>query len=383
MSATATWPPRPDGESDAGVHTNDAICMVSAMRWLEQAVATGYGGSYAATTLQAFASDTRLGYQRELRRYAACIRKQPGAGARESLDDHTLHLVQTTSSDSSIKKLISGVRILEKLRWVPPTVCAGDWLVVQSIEKFQQKIGKIPAKTWVLRRGLSATCRMATSPAEWELCPMSALSISFGLRAVEALSVAYDGEKVTFMGAKGRLGTHSESPGPWAREWGEPLRMLRAQHGYPPGRSAWFTSRAALHKGFKELAEKPGLECKLLRWHSWRRYASAQLCLLGAPTGSLLRWGGWVSPSMLKIYAYSWQFVRGGPLPVAAIDERSAVSFSERPGTTLQLWALWLRADIALALAGQEAPQRSPRASVLVAPGTKQKRTRSQPEAAA
>ena len=77
--------------------------------------------------------------------------------------------------------------------------------------------------------------------------------------------------------------------------------MPRARHGYPPGRSAWFTLQAALHKGFKELVEKPELECKLLRWHSWRPYALAQLRLLGAPTNSLLRWGGWASPIMLKI----------------------------------------------------------------------------------
>ena len=90
--------------------------MVDAVRHLEQAVAAGYGGSYAATALQAFANETQHGYRRELRRYAARIRKQPGASTRESLDDHILHLVQTTSSESSIKRLISDVKILEKLR---------------------------------------------------------------------------------------------------------------------------------------------------------------------------------------------------------------------------------------------------------------------------
>ena len=77
---------------------------------------------------------------------------------------------------------------------------------MQGIVKFQQKIGNIPAKTWASVRNFAAMCRLASAPAEWELCAMSAFNISFGLRVVEALSVAYDGERVTFMGAKGRSG---------------------------------------------------------------------------------------------------------------------------------------------------------------------------------
>ena len=144
-------------------------------------------------------------------------------------------------------------------------------------------------------------CKLARSPADWELCAMAALSASFGLRAIEAMSVSYDGGSVRYAGAKGRRGLHSEEAGPLAREWGEFLQMLRARHGFPPARSAWFTSRAALHRGIAELVGRPESDCKALRWHSWRWYGAAQLRLLGAPTQSLLRWGGWATPSMLKV----------------------------------------------------------------------------------
>ena len=76
----------------------------------------GYGALYATTALQGIARDTLEGYRGEVRKYAARIRRQPGASTRESLHDQTVHLVQSTSSDASIKKLISGVCILEKLR---------------------------------------------------------------------------------------------------------------------------------------------------------------------------------------------------------------------------------------------------------------------------
>ena len=284
--------------------------------------------------------DTNRGYLQELRKFVRRIRQQPGASARTSLDDQVLHLVQTTQSESSLKKLLSGLRLLEKLRWIPQTVSAGDWLVMQAMEKCQEKLGKVGSKSRASMRGFASMCKLARSPADWELCAMVALSMSFGLRAVEALSVSYNGGTVHYAGAKGRRGRHSEEAGTWACEWGEFLQMLRARHGFPPARSAWFHSKAALHKGFAELVGRPESDCKAPRWHSWCRYGAAQLRLLGAPTQSLRRWGGGATPNMLKVYVYppsSWSFIRGGPLPVATIDEHRSVTLSERAGTTLQL----------------------------------------------
>ena len=273
------------------------------------------------------------GYLQELRKFVRRVRQQPGASAQTSLDDEVIHLVQTTQTESSLKKLLSGMRLLEKLRCIPPTVAAGDWLVVQAMEKYQEKLGKVSAKSWASMRGFASMCKLARDPADWELCAMEALSVSLGLRAVEAPSVSYEGGTVQYMGAKGRRGRQSDTAGPWAREWGEFLQRLRARHGFPPFRSAWFHSRAELHKGIAEMVGRPGSECKALRWHSWRRYGAAQLRLLGALTQSLLRWGGWATPSMVKILAYppsSWQFVCGGPLPVATIDDNRKVHFTER-----------------------------------------------------
>ena len=160
--------------------------------------------------------------------------------------------------------------------------------------------------------------------------------------------------------------------------------MLRATHGYPPppppGGSAFFPMRAALHKGLSELVGKLEPLCQSLRWHSWRKFGAAQRRLLGGPTDSLLRWGGWATPSMLNIYAYppaSWTFNRAGPLPVAEIDEKLIV-LSEKPGTTLQLWAPWLRAHIALAVQAQLSSSRPAGAQIRQTTGAKRCHTRSQ-----
>ena len=169
---------------------------------------------------------------------------------------------------------------------------------------------------------------------------MAALSICLGLRAIQAVSVSYNEGEIKYMDAKGRKGRQSEQAGPWAREWGEFLQLLRAKHGHLLSRSAWFHSREALHKGLRELVGKPESKCKSLCGHLWRRFGVAQLRLLGAPIASLLRWGGWATLSMLKIYAYpppSWEFCKGGPLPVAHINQKMEITFSERAGTTPQL----------------------------------------------
>ena len=143
-----------------------ALNMVGAVRRLEAAVTEGFAAWYAGRALCGLTHDTNWGYVHELRRCAARIRKQPGASARESLDDQLLHLAQTTNSESSIKKLLSGIRLLEKLRWAPSTVCAGDWLFVKRVEEFREKAGKPPFKTWASLRSFADMCRLASGAAD-------------------------------------------------------------------------------------------------------------------------------------------------------------------------------------------------------------------------
>ena len=47
------------------------------------------------------------------------------------------------------------------------------------------------------------------------LCAIAALCIGFGQRVVEAISVSFDGEHVTFTAAKGRRGWHVVTRGSW------------------------------------------------------------------------------------------------------------------------------------------------------------------------
>jgi len=51
---------------------------------------------------------------------------------------------------------------------------------------------------------------------------------------------------------------------------------------------------------------------------------------------------------MLRIYAYPshhWEFVRGGPLFIPS-RAGSLIGSQEQAGTTYQIWAPWVRADL-------------------------------------
>ena len=111
---------------DAGDHTSDGLLMVGTVQRLEEAITAGYASSYARTTMCGLADDTKRGYVLELRRLAVRIRRQPGGSTRESLVNQILHLVHTTIIESSLKDLDSGLCVIEKLGWIPPTMCAPD-----------------------------------------------------------------------------------------------------------------------------------------------------------------------------------------------------------------------------------------------------------------
>ena len=163
-SFTGNKPPN----SNFDLLTDDAVRMVEAACKLEVAVNAGYAVSYASRAMCGLANDTRTGYGGELRKLVARIRKQPGASAWESIDDQILFLVQHHQTDSALKKLLSGIMVLEKLRWIPRTVCAGDWLVVQAVESFREKITKRKSKTWASMHGFLLMCQLARGAADWE-----------------------------------------------------------------------------------------------------------------------------------------------------------------------------------------------------------------------
>ena len=142
----------------------------------------------------------------------------------------------------------------------------------------------------------------AKTKLDWEVVALSALSIALGLRISEAAAAAPGEAELRFRGTKGRSGLHRPKMGPWARKWGDFLARFRAISGHHPHRPAFFTSKAHLAAAFLELVHSPGCTCKTIRWHSWRRFGTAQLQALGLPLHLVQIWGGWKSPAVARMY---------------------------------------------------------------------------------
>ena len=85
------------------------------VRRLHEEASKWFAESYTATALVGIADDTQDSYLEELRKFATFAKMRPGESNREALSVYMLHLVCTTGSDGDFKKVLAGVRFLEKL----------------------------------------------------------------------------------------------------------------------------------------------------------------------------------------------------------------------------------------------------------------------------
>ena len=122
--------------------------LVGAVRRLDEEVSKGSAYSYAATAFAGFAEDTQELYLQELRKFAWFARLRLGETNREALSAYMLHLVRTTSNDGGLKKILAGVRFLEKLQWVSAIITQADWALVNAAEKYHERWGTQVAKLW-------------------------------------------------------------------------------------------------------------------------------------------------------------------------------------------------------------------------------------------
>ena len=129
-----------------------------------------------------------------------------GESSCDALGAYMRHLVRTTSSNEGLKKVLAGVRFLEKLQWVP-IVTRADWALVSVAGKYHEKRGTKTLKVWGTIEMFQGLCGAASKLEEWQLVALSVLSMAYGLCAKEAFAPYYDGEQVVWTGTKGRKAT--------------------------------------------------------------------------------------------------------------------------------------------------------------------------------
>ena len=94
----------------------------------------------------------------------------------------------------------------EKNGACPGTPRTMDWQLVDVVAGFFELLHGSPEKYWATMDSLRALRRPCGSPSEWEVASLAAISMSLGLHAKEAVSVAFNDGMFTWRGAKSRAG---------------------------------------------------------------------------------------------------------------------------------------------------------------------------------
>ena len=322
--------------------------MAEAVERLGQAVRDGWGAGYDASVVRGLSKSTLDGYLGALAKLRRRERMPPGCDRRHVLEDELGDIAAQNVGEGNIKKLLSGVRLLEKLGWIKSTVRPGDLYLDLGVEKERERQGRGAVKEWASMEALRYMAGVVHTKTEWEILVLAALSCAHCLRASEAIRARAEGGELVFRGTKSRSGEQRQEMGQWTAKWAAFLARLRARHGYHPDVPAWFQGMDGLHSGLHSILERPGGSFKYLRWHSFRRFGAAQLHGLGLPVRFIMLWGGWKSATVAEIYYKvppRWQFERGGPIPLPEYGT-SATTARMQPGTTLGMWPSWIRSEL-------------------------------------
>ena len=107
--------------------------MAEAVEHLGQAVRDGWGAWYDAIVLRGLSKSTLDGHLEALAKLRRRERMQPGCNRRRVLEDELGDIAAQDVGEGNTKKLLSVVRLLEKLGWIKSKVRPGDWYLVPGV----------------------------------------------------------------------------------------------------------------------------------------------------------------------------------------------------------------------------------------------------------
>ena len=174
--------------------------MAEAVKRLGQAVRDGWGAGYNASVVRGLSKST-------LDRYLGALAKL----RRRVLEDELGDIAAQNVGEGNIKKLLLGVRLLEKLGWIKSTVQPGDWYLVLGVEKERERQGRGALKEWASMEALRYMAGVVHTKAEWEILALAALSCAHCLRASEAIKARAEGSELVVRGTKSLSGRRSDS----------------------------------------------------------------------------------------------------------------------------------------------------------------------------
>ena len=180
--------------------------VAEAVERLGHAMGDGCGAGYDASVVRGLSKSTLDGYLGALAKLRRRERMKSGSGRRRVLEDELGDIAAQNVGEGNIKKLLSGLRLLEKLGWIKSTVRPGDWHLVPGVEKEHELQGRGAVKEWASMEALRYIAGIACTRAEWQLLALAAVSCAHCLRASEAITAHVEGSELVFQDTKSRSG---------------------------------------------------------------------------------------------------------------------------------------------------------------------------------
>ena len=106
-----------------------------------------YAATFASTLVCGMEKATLAGYGHALRRLVMETAKHPDLEVHWVLEHRLLTSARTDTSSGPCRKLLSAVRLLEKVGWLAELlVRRGDWLVVEAMERHRARTAAAPQR---------------------------------------------------------------------------------------------------------------------------------------------------------------------------------------------------------------------------------------------
>ena len=122
-----------------------------------------------------------------MRRLIRKAHPHPDKETRWVLEHRLLSSVRTDNSTGSVKKNLSGVRLLERVGWLQSLlVRRGDRPLLEAMERQRAHEAATPQQQWAWMEAIRRMANMADTFGDWEVVALAAISCGLLLCAAKA-----------------------------------------------------------------------------------------------------------------------------------------------------------------------------------------------------
>ena len=249
---------------------------------------------------RAITSGSRETYMSALRQFAK--NSESSDTPEVALNKRICAIARRKRGRSAATGLVSALRVLEKLRLLPPSLLQLHWLQVEAIARITAP--HAPPRPYGTAQHLEFLGRARIHWAWPRLFFLATCAIVFRMRSGDSESVSWEGITtpgwIEFFDEKRGKEWVQYPLSPFLEQWRKYVLSLKHPNT-PPQSPVLPSGKNALRSIQKECMQ----HCPLghITWHPWARMAAAAFRILGGTLASLADWGRWKDLKQARHYA--------------------------------------------------------------------------------